>query len=183
MNTTSTPYTDPSVLYAGTDFSKLSWLELQWASWYIWIGNPILATGLASFLLHEVRHAHYSTLIDCSLFCQVVYFGRAIPWIIIDALPYFRRWKLQPNKIPTVGEQWACTKQVLFSHFTVELPVIWLFHPMAEFFGMATWQVPFPAWSAIAPQVFFFFVFEDMFHYFGASVLLLPFSPSLAPFN
>ena len=100
---------------------------------------------------------------------QIVYFGRAIPWIIVDATPYFRKWKLQPNKIPTPGEQWACTKQVLFSHFTVELPVIWLFHPMAEFFGMATWQVPFPAWSAIAPQVFFFFVFEDMFHYFGAS--------------
>ena len=55
---------------------------------------------------------------------QVVYFGRAIPWIIIDATPYFRKWKLQPNKIPTAGEQWACTKQVLFSHFTVELPVV-----------------------------------------------------------
>ena len=98
-----------------------------------------------------------------------MYFGRAIPWIIIDAMPYFRKWKLQPNKIPTAAEQWACTKQVLFSHFTVELPVIWLFHPMAEFFGMSTWQVPFPSWQSIVPQVFFFFVFEDMFHYFGES--------------
>ena len=87
-------------------------------------------------------------------------------------MPYFRKWKLQPNKIPTPGEQWACTKQVLFSHFTVELPVIWLFHPMAEFFGMSTWQVPFPSWTSIVPQVFFFFVFEDMFHYFGQSTPL-----------
>ncbi|KAF8752773.1 sterol oxidase [Rhizoctonia solani] len=69
---------------AGTDFSNLSWLETQWAAWYIWIGNPIIATGLMSFIMHEV-----------------VYFGRCIPWIIIDAMPYFNRWKLQPGKVPS----------------------------------------------------------------------------------
>lgn len=26
---------------------------------------------------------------------EIVYFGRSIPWIIIDAIPYFRRFKLQ----------------------------------------------------------------------------------------
>jgi methylsterol monooxygenase len=64
---------------AGTDFSKLNWFELQWAAIYIWLGNPIFATGVMSFVMHEV-----------------VYFGRCIPWIIIDAMPYFRKWKLQP---------------------------------------------------------------------------------------
>ena len=39
---------------AGTDFASLNWFEQQWAGWYLWIGNPIIATGLASFLLHEV---------------------------------------------------------------------------------------------------------------------------------
>ena len=33
---------------------------------------------------------------------------------------------------------------------------------------MSTWQVPFPAWSQAIPQIAFFFVFEDMFHFFGA---------------
>ena len=55
---------------------------------------------------------------------QIVYFGRSIPWIIADAMPYFRKWKLQPNKIPTAKEQWECTKLVLFSHFTIELPTV-----------------------------------------------------------
>ena len=55
LNTTSLPYTHASVLYANTDFSKLSWLEANWAAWYLWIGNPVIATGLMSFLLHEVR--------------------------------------------------------------------------------------------------------------------------------
>jgi methylsterol monooxygenase len=47
-------------LYAGTDFSSLSWLEQQWVAWYVWIGNPIIATGLMSFLMHEVCFCRYS---------------------------------------------------------------------------------------------------------------------------
>lgn len=57
-------------------------------------------------------------------FVQIVYFGRSLPWIIIDAIPYFQKWKLQPNKIPTPQEQWDCTKQVLWAHLTVELPAV-----------------------------------------------------------
>jgi len=116
---------------------------------------------------------------------QIVYFGRSLPWIIIDATPYFRKWKLQANKIPTAAEQWECTKQVLFSHFTIELPLvcihsyayrflrlteecqIWLFHPTAEGLGMSTYHVPFPSLKTMAPQVFLFFVFEDFFHFLG----------------
>jgi methylsterol monooxygenase len=153
-NVTSPFYQSSEALYTGTDFSQLSWFEKQWAAWYIWIGNPVIATGLASFIMHEV-----------------VYFGRCIPWIIVDAIPYFRRWKLQPNKIPTKGEQWECTKQVLFSHFAVEAPLIWMFHPICELFGLATWQVPFPSWQTQLPQLAFFFVFEDMFHYFAHQAL------------
>ena len=43
---------------------------------------------------------------------------------------------------------------------------IFLFHPVAESVGMKTWQVPFPSWQTMLPQLAFFFVFEDMFHYF-----------------
>ncbi|TFK47480.1 C-4 methyl sterol oxidase [Heliocybe sulcata] len=154
INATAPVAPTPEQLYANTDFSKLSWVENQWANWYLWMGNPVLATGLMSFMLHEF-----------------VYFGRCVPWIIIDAMPYFRRWKLQPDKIPTPKEQWECTKQVLFSHFTIEAPLIGLFHPIAESIGMATWQVPFPSWKLMAPQIFLFFVFEDIFHYFSHQLL------------
>ncbi|KAG6850146.1 hypothetical protein H0H93_000531, partial [Arthromyces matolae] len=141
-------------LYSTTDFSSISWFEQQWVAWYVMIGNPIIATGLMSFLLHEI-----------------VYFGRSIPWIIIDAIPYFRKWKLQPNKIPTPEQQWECTKLVLFSHFTVELPTIWLFHPLAESIGMSTYQVPFPSLKTMAPQIAFFFFFEDFFHFLAHQAL------------
>ena len=40
--------------YAGTDFTSLNWLEQQWIAWYVWVGNPVIATGVMSFLMHEV---------------------------------------------------------------------------------------------------------------------------------
>ncbi|GAW01915.1 C4-methyl sterol oxidase [Lentinula edodes] len=40
-------------LYAGTDFSSLNWAEQKWVAWYVWWGNPIIATGMLSFLMHE----------------------------------------------------------------------------------------------------------------------------------
>jgi hypothetical protein len=43
-------------LYASlnVDYSQINWFERQWMAWYLWIGNPVIATGLASLILHEV---------------------------------------------------------------------------------------------------------------------------------
>ncbi|KAI5824050.1 hypothetical protein EV122DRAFT_293190 [Schizophyllum commune] len=153
MNTTST-MTDQLYDDLGLDYTSLNWAEQQWVAWYKWIDNPVVATGLMSFLMHEI-----------------VYFGRCIPWMIVDATPYFNRWKLQPLKVPTLAEQWECTRMVLFSHFTIELPAIWLFHPMAQLFGMETYQVPFPPWQLMAQQILLFFFFEDLFHWCAHSLL------------
>ena len=88
--------------------------------------NDVLATGILSFTMHEL-----------------VYFGRSLPWMIIDQIPYFNKYKIQnvrhnqfgssrrqfmltlQQKLPTAQEQWNCAKLVLLSHFTVELPQIW----------------------------------------------------------
>ncbi|OBT73502.1 methylsterol monooxygenase [Pseudogymnoascus sp. 05NY08] len=125
----------------------LNMFERLWAAWYAYMQNDVLATGIMSFVMHEA-----------------VYFGRSLPWIIIDRMPYFNKYKIQAGKIPTVAEQWHCTKMVLLSHFTVELPQIWVFHPMAVFFGMDT-GVPFPPIWKIAMQIAIFFVIEDAWHY------------------
>ena len=41
---------------ANTQFSELTLFEQWWAAWYLWIGNPTIATGLMSFIMHEVGH-------------------------------------------------------------------------------------------------------------------------------
>lgn len=125
----------------------LNYFERLWMAWYAYMQNDVLATGIMSFAMHEI-----------------VYFGRSLPWIIIDCIPWFRRYKLQQNKVPTMKEQAYCAALVLLSHVTVELPQIWLFHPMSQFFGLST-SVPFPHWTKMAFQICVFFVFEDAWHY------------------
>lgn len=66
--------------------------------------------------------------------------------------------------MPTWKEQWDCAVLVLISHLTVELPQIWLFHPMATFFNME-YGVPFPPLWKIALTILVFFVAEDAWHY------------------
>ncbi|RAO72965.1 uncharacterized protein BHQ10_008977 [Talaromyces amestolkiae] len=126
----------------------LNVFERLWVAWYAFMQNDVLATGIMSFVMHEV-----------------VYFGRALPWILIDTLGLFKKYKIQDNKIPTLKEQWECARLVLLSHFTVELPQIWLFHPMAQYFGLTT-TVPFPSLWTMAYQIAIFFVMEDTWHYF-----------------
>ena len=90
-NSTSSLYSiTPDSSYWGQfdEISKynvhLSVLERLWAAWYAYLQNDVLATGIMSFAMHEL-----------------VYFGRSLPWIIIDAMPYFNKYKIQ-NVRPTL---------------------------------------------------------------------------------
>lgn len=86
-------------------------------------------------------------------------------------MPYFRQWKIQPNKTVSNAEIWHCTKVVLLTHFTCELPLIYAFHPICCYFGMSTYEVPFsPVWL-MAAQITLFFFFEDMFHFWAHRAL------------
>ena len=126
---------------------KLNPVEQLWAAWYSYMNNDVLATGLLFFLLHEV-----------------MYFGRSLPWCVVDQIPFFRKYKIQPTKLPSGKEQWHCLKSVLLSHFLVEAIPIWTFHPLCEKLGISV-QVPFPHWKKIAIQIGLFFLGEDMWHY------------------
>ncbi|RMZ16814.1 hypothetical protein D0862_01130 [Hortaea werneckii] len=132
---------------------QLNYFERLWMAWYAFIGNDVLATGIMSFLMHEI-----------------VYFGRSLPWMIIDRIPFFNKYKIQNQKVPSAKEQWDCAKLVLLSHFTVELPQIWFFHPMAQFVGLET-GVPFPSLWTMAYQIAIFFVLEDTWHYWSHRAL------------
>ncbi|KAK4702200.1 methylsterol monooxygenase, partial [Phenoliferia sp. Uapishka_3] len=143
-------------LYSGVDVASLNVAEKAWMSWYLYWGNPVLATGIMAFLMHEV-----------------VYFGRCIPWMLIDnyGQSWASKYKLQQAKVPTAKQQWECTKYVLKTHFSVELPQIYLFHPLATSVGMKTWEIPFPSFTTMAAQIALFFVMEDFWHYFAHRLL------------
>ncbi|CAN3354948.1 C-4 methylsterol oxidase [Diutina catenulata] len=133
-----------------TQFSELNSLntvEKLWGSYYYYMNNDLFATGLLFFLVHEV-----------------FYFGRCLPWYIIDRIPYFNRWKIQETKLPSNQEQWECLKSVLTSHFLVEAFPIWFFHPLCEKIGI-TFNVPFPPVTTMVAQWALFFILEDAWHY------------------
>ncbi|KAF4342903.1 methylsterol monooxygenase [Fusarium beomiforme] len=126
---------------------QLNIVEKLWAAWYLWMQNDTLATGIMSFVLHEL-----------------VYFGRCIPYMMMDYIPYFQQFRIQKQKVPTLKEQWDCAAIVLISHFTAELPQIWFFHPVATYFGM-DYGVPFPPVWKMALQIAICFIMEDAWHY------------------
>lgn len=77
-------------------------------NWYIKIGDPILATGIMSFVMHEVRSPFAFARRALSSFArrggvdlanrepvQAIYFGRCLPWMLIDYMGWFRQYKLQ----------------------------------------------------------------------------------------
>jgi len=134
----------------------LNLAEKLWMAWYSFMQNDVLATGIMSFVIHEV-----------------IYFGRSLPWVVIDSIPFFNKYKIQNQKIPTAREQWTCAKLVLLQHFTVELPQIWFFHPMAQFFGLET-TVPFPSLLKMMYQIAIFFVIEDTWHYWAHRLMHTP---------
>lgn len=125
----------------------LNILERLWAAYYGYMNNDMFATGLLFFCIHEI-----------------MYFGRCLPWLMIDRIPYFNKWKIQDTKLPSNKEQWECAKSVLISHFLVEAFPIWLFHPLCTRMGIS-YSVPFPSWSTVALQICVFFVMEDAWHY------------------
>ncbi|CAO3627895.1 unnamed protein product [Mucor hiemalis] len=128
------------------DGHQFTWLENQWENLYEG-RNPLWVTGILAFVMHEI-----------------VYFGRFLPFLACDYIPYFKQYKIQQNKVNTPEDIWKCTKQVLYQHFVFEGPLIFLFHPMATMLGMNI-DAPFPEWRYIWPQIAIFFVFEDAFHY------------------
>lgn len=50
----------------------------MWAAWYAYLQNDVLATGIMSFVMHEL-----------------VYFGRSLPWMVADRVPWLNKYKIQ----------------------------------------------------------------------------------------
>lgn len=120
-------------------------------SWWISLfdgRNRLLTLTSVIFIMHEL-----------------VYFGRFLPFWLCDFVPAFQKYKIQPNKVNSAPLLKKALKGVLFSHFFVQLPMMLLFDPVAELFGMQVTDVPFPTWGKTARHLAVFFVFEDFYHY------------------
>jgi methylsterol monooxygenase len=143
--TSSLPLLNP-LLDAGNSLVLL--LRSYWSTYYSWMDNDFLATGLLFLVIHEL-----------------VYFGKSAPWAILDHIPFFRRYKIQETKIPTNSEQLECLKDVLIAHAFVEALPIFAFQPICNIFAIDYTADTFPELKPFLLQIMAFFFMEDTWHY------------------
>jgi len=98
------------------------------------------------------------------VFHECVYFGCWLPWLIMDQLPYFNKWRIQPEKKAPKQMVLKCLKRLLISHVFIQLPMQLLFHWVAKFLGFSMGPV-LPPVRDLAWQLPVFFVIEDFYFY------------------
>lgn len=133
-----------AALAAGTSF--VSNIENLWAAYYAWWNNDFLATGMLFLVIHEV-----------------VYFGRSLPWYILDYTGYLRKYKIQDKTI-SQAEQLKCLTDVLVSHAFIEAIPIFAFQPICNMLEIDI-SANFPTLKTFAIQIAAFFLMEDTWHY------------------
>lgn len=128
---------------------NLNLIEKLWSTWYIFINNDVLATGLLFFLVHEI-----------------VYFGRCLPWYVIEKIHYFDKWKIQKKEKVSDKEQLRCFLAVFKLHLMIEILPIFLFYPVCSKLNISI-DIPFPNWKTLFFQICLFFFCEDFWHYWA----------------
>jgi methylsterol monooxygenase len=83
-------------------------------------------TFLEPLWQHMIDNFSEFTIISVFTFFyhELLYFGLWLPYLILDFIPYFAKYKLQPSKPNTWAETSRCLKGLLFNHVFVQLPMI-----------------------------------------------------------
>lgn len=112
------------------------------------LGPEWLVSALVTFVLHET-----------------FYFGAYLPFFLADFVPALRRYKIQRNKDNTWTVQWKCLRWILFLHFCIEFPLMFITHPLLVALGMNISSASFPSVASMAIKVVAFYVIEDFYFY------------------
>ena len=138
-------------------------------------GDVVAQLEKAESLVHAKMTAGWSWILDnfspfviagplTFAFHEVVYFGAWMPWLLLDQIPYFQKYKIQPEKKASGAMVWKCLKRLIFAHFFIQFPMQLLFHFVADRMGFSM-ALPLPPVREIAWQLPVFFVIEDFYFY------------------
>ena len=131
--------------------AHLNFFERLWAAWYAYMQNDVLATGIMSFVMHEL-----------------VYFGRSLPWIIIGQIPYFNKYKIQA----------VCyTRVVSSSHPALKFYFFITFLSIRTNINFYSKKCPLQPSNGIVPSLSLSPTSQSSFHKFGS---FIPWLSSLA---
>ncbi|CDF40295.1 C-4 methyl sterol oxidase [Chondrus crispus] len=124
-----------------------------------------------------LAHSSPSFLSTYGLFIlhEVFYWGTYLPFLVLDLMPSFTRYKLQPSKPATRSAIAHCASRVLLNHVLLVLPIILLSHPLFSWLGCETSPSALPSLPTLLLQLAFFFLVEDWAFYWGHRALHSPF--------
>lgn len=101
---------------------------------------------------------------------ELVYFGLCLPGFIAQFLPFMQRYKIQ-QKPETYGGQWQCFKQLMFSHFCIQAPLVAGIFFYTQLMGIPYTYDKMPRWYVLLAQMLGCLVIEDTWHYFVHQLL------------
>jgi len=120
------------------------------------------ATSLWQWL--EMNHSWVLGPFGTIMIHEVTYFGAFLPFLIADFLPPLKKYKIQQNKTNDWNTMWKCFKWLMFLHFCVEAPLVYVSDPLLSMSGTSK-TTPLPPWSRIFFQIAIFFIIEDFYFY------------------
>lgn len=128
--------------------------------------NPLRNPFASAWIAMTQNYSEFQVAVFGSLiFHELAYFGICLPGFLCQFLPFMQRFKIQRDKPETAEKQWKCFKQLLFSHFCIQLPMMTGLYPYMKMFNMPYLWEDMPRWYDIAIKVFFCLVIEDTWHY------------------
>ena len=95
---------------------------------------------------------------------QFLFFGICFPTWFAQFIPFFDRYRIQPDEPPTFKRQWKCLKLLLFSHTLVQIPMMMGSYHMFEMLGLG-YSKPYPELASFLWKIPFCFLIEDAYHY------------------
>mmetsp|Transcript_10777 Transcript_10777/g.23420 ORF Transcript_10777/g.23420 Transcript_10777/m.23420 type:complete len:353 (-) Transcript_10777:73-1131(-) len=134
------------VIFLVQRFDDLTWLEEHW-DWMLDNFSEFQISTFITFVLHET-----------------MYFSWFLPWLLIDQIPFFKKWKIQQNKVNDGPQMWRCFKTLCFNHTFIQMPMMLLTHAFLKFMGFSM-VTPLPSLTTIAMKLPLFFIVEDFYFY------------------
>ena len=71
------------------------------------------------------------------VFHELVYFGAWMPWLLLDQIPFFQKYKIQPDKKADSTTVLKCLRRLLTSHLCIQFPMQLGFHWAAQLMGFS----------------------------------------------
>jgi plant 4alpha-monomethylsterol monooxygenase len=135
-------------------------------------GIPIVERSWA-WLLETLPPFHLKTTLTFVIH-ELSYWLAYLPFLLCDAVPALRRYKLQPDKPAAPAALARCLLRVLVTHTCLVLPMIFVTHPVLDLMKAPHSVETLPRLEIVLLQVVLFFLLEDLCFYFGHRALHTP---------